>query len=72
MARVEAGRDLFAGEDADAGGEDAVECALEVRGRNGCGEAKADDLGEGVYAGVGAAGALRECVFAGETGDRFR
>ena len=37
VAGVEAGRGLFAGEDADAGGQDAVERAMQVRrGDRGC------------------------------------
>ena len=71
VAGVEAGRGLFAGEDADAGREDAVERAMEVGGGDRGFEAEADDLRECVDAGVGAAGALREDLFAGEAGDRF-
>ena len=43
------------GEDADAGRKGAVECAMEVFGRDGDREHEGGYLGEGVDAGVGAA-----------------
>ena len=69
VAGVEFGRDGFDGEDADAGGEGAVEGAMEVGGGDGDGEGEGGDLAEGVDAGVGAAGALGEDGFAGDVVD---
>jgi hypothetical protein len=42
---------------------------MEVRGGDGDGEGEGGDLGEGVNAGVGAAGALGEDGFAGDAMD---
>ncbi len=57
---------MLGGEDADAGGKGAVEGAMEIGGGDGAAEGEAGDLGEGVDAGVGAAGALREDDLAGD------
>ena len=62
VAGVEGVGDAVGGEDADAGGEGAVECAEQVGGRDVGGEGEAGNLAEGVDAGVGAAGALGEDV----------
>ena len=69
VAGVEVFGDGLDGEDADAGGKGAVEGAMEVGGGDGDGEGEGGDLGEGVDAGVGAAGALREDGFAGDAVD---
>ena len=60
------GGDVVGGEDADAGGEGAVEGAEEVGGGDGGVEGEGGDLREGVDAGVGAAGALGENGLAGD------
>ena len=65
VAGMEGGGDGFDGEDTDAGGKAAVEGAVQVGGGDGRGEREAGDLGEGVNAGVGAAGALGEDALAG-------
>ena len=64
MTGVEAGRDGFGGEDADAGGKAAVEGAVQVGGGDGRGEGEGGDLAESVDAGVGAARALRKDALA--------
>ena len=69
MAGVEAGRDDFGGEDADAGREAAVEGTVEVGGRDGGLDGEGGDLGEGVDSGVGAPGALREDTLANSAMD---
>ena len=72
VAGVEFGGDGFDGEDADAGWEGSVESAVEVGGGDGDVEREGGDLGEGVDAGVGAAGALRENGLAGDVADGVR
>jgi len=57
---VEDRRNGFDGEDADAGRKAAVEGALEIGCGNRRGERERGDLSERVYAGVGAARALRK------------
>ncbi len=61
--------DRFDRENADRGGKDAVEGAVQVRGGNGGRESEAGDLREGVNAGVCAAGALGKNALAGDPGD---
>ena len=71
VAGVEVVWDEFGGEYADGWRERAVEGAEEVGWRDGGVEGKADDLAEGVDAGVGASGALREDGFPGDVADGF-
>ena len=69
VAGVEGVGGVFKGEDADAGGKDAIESAVEVGGGDGGAEGEGGDLGEGVDAGVSAAGALGEDRLGGDVGD---
>jgi len=62
----------FDGEDADACGECAIQCVMEVCRGDGDGEREGGDLGESVDAGVGAARALGENGFAGDALDGLR
>lgn len=69
VACVEIGGREFDGEDADARRKSTVEGAVEVGGGDGNREREGGYLGEGVDAGVGAAGALGEDVFSGDVAD---
>ena len=60
MAGVEAGGDRFDGQYADARGESAVKGTMQVGGWDGDVEGERGDLSQGMDAGVGAPGALRE------------
>jgi hypothetical protein len=71
VAGVEGFGCVLDGEDADAGGKGVVEGAMEVGGGDGDGEREGGDLGKGVDAGVGAAGALREDGLSGDALDGF-
>ena len=72
VAGVEVFGDGFDGEDADACGECAIQCVMEVCRGDGDGEREGGDLGESVDAGVGAARALGEDGFAGDALDGLR
>src|SRR5512146_3087979 len=65
MSRVEFGRSLFDGEDADRGWKAVVENFTAINRRESGLGRKTGDLGARVHAGIGASGALRKDLFAG-------
>ena len=69
MAGVKAFGNEFGSENADGRGQGSVESADEIGGRDRSFEREAGDLPEGVDAGVGAAGALRQDGFASDVAD---
>jgi len=69
VAGVEVFGDCFNGEDTDACRESAVKRAVKIGGRDRNSEGEGGDLSEGVDAGIGAAGALREDSLAGDAMD---
>jgi hypothetical protein len=72
VAGVEVFGDSFDREDANARGQGVVEGTIKIRRGDGDGEGEGGHLTEGVDAGVGAAGALRENSFAAHALDCLR
>ncbi len=69
VAGVEACGNRLDAEDANAGGQRAVEGAMQVGGGDGRGDREGCNLRERVDAGIGAAGALGQHALAGHVGD---